>query len=136
MYVRRLEESPRQHRGGQTSYLLLSSGDAGNRNLSITWIEGGSGSEQAQHSHSQSEQAYVIVEGRGLMRVAGEEQEVSAGTFVFVPIGASHSIRNIGEGRLVCITATSPPFDVASVETLTGSTYQPPSKDVAGSAPA
>ncbi len=125
MYTRRLEESPRQHRGGQISYLLLSSGDAGGKNLSITWIEGGPGSEQAQHSHPDSEQAYVIVEGHGLMRVAGEQQEVSAGTLIFVPRGASHSIRNIGEGKLVCVTATSPPFDLADVETLTGSPYEP-----------
>ena len=125
MYTRRLKESPRQHRGGQVSYLLLSSGDAGSENFLITWIEGDPGSEQAQHSHSDSEQAYVIVEGHGLMRVAGEEQEVSAGTLIFVPTGAPHSIRNTGEGKLVCVTATSPPFDLAEVETLTGSPYEP-----------
>ncbi len=126
MHVRRLEESPLQHRGGQISYLLLSAGDAGSGNLAITWIEGEPGSEQAQHSHANSEQAYVIVEGQGLMHVADEERGVRAGTLVFVPKGASHSIRNIGQGKLVCITATSPPFDLASVEALTGSSYQLP----------
>jgi hypothetical protein len=45
MYTRRLEESPRQHRGGQISYLLLSFGQAGSENMSITWIEGEPGSE-------------------------------------------------------------------------------------------
>jgi mannose-6-phosphate isomerase-like protein (cupin superfamily) len=126
MHVRRLEEAPLQHRGGQISYLLLSKDDAGSRNLSITWVEGAPGSEQAQHSHAESEQAYVIVEGHGLMRVADEAREVSAGTFIFVPMGASHSIRNTGEGRLVYVTATSPPFDVSSVESLTGSSYETP----------
>ena len=47
MHKQTLEESPRNHRGGQVSYLLLTEGQFGCKNLSITWVEGGPGSEQA-----------------------------------------------------------------------------------------
>jgi len=122
MHIRRLEESPKHHRGGQVSHLLLTAGDAGSESLSITWVEGEPESEQGQHAHHKSEQVYVIVAGKGLMHVAGEEKEVGPGTLVFVPKGALHSIRNLGIEKLVFVSATSPPFSAKLVDTL----YEPP----------
>ena len=121
MYTRHLEESPRQHRGGQISYLLLTAGDAGSQNLSVTWVEGEPESEQYRHSHD-ADQVYVIVTGTGVMHVDGEEQEVGAGTLVFVPRNALHSIRNHSSEKLVFVTAASPPFDAE----LVGSLYKAP----------
>ena len=107
-----LEESPRNFRGGQVSYLLLTKGQFGSGNLAITWVEGGPGSEQPLHAHAANEQVYVIVRGRGVMKVAGEEQEVKAGTLVFVPPAADHAIRNTSDESLVFISATAPPFEL------------------------
>ena len=121
MFTRRLEESPRQHRGGQISYLLLTAGDADSQNLSITWVEGETESEQYRHAHD-SEQVYVIVAGRGIMHVDGEEKEVGSGTLVFVPRNAVHSIHNHGAEKLVFVTAASPPFEAE----LVASVYEPP----------
>ncbi len=101
MYKQTREESPRNHRGGQVSYLLLTKGQFGSANLSITWVEGDPGSEQPVHSHPENEQVYVIVRGRGLMR---------AGTLIFVPPGTGHAIRNTGDEPLVYVSATAPPF--------------------------
>lgn len=122
MHARRLDESPRHHRGGQISYLLLTQGQADSHNLAITWVEGEPESEQGRHAHPESEQVYVIVAGRGLMHVAGEEKEVGPGTLVLVPKGARHSIRNLGTEKLVFVSATSPPFDA----TLVANLYRPP----------
>jgi mannose-6-phosphate isomerase-like protein (cupin superfamily) len=102
--------------------LLLTAGDAGSENLSVTWVEGEPESEQERHAHADSEQVYVIVQGKGLMHVAGEEEEVGPGTLVFVPKGALHSIRNLDTEKLVYVSATSPPFSANLVETL----YEPP----------
>jgi mannose-6-phosphate isomerase-like protein (cupin superfamily) len=121
MFIRHLDESPRQHRGGQISYLMLTAGDAGSQNLSVTWVEGGPGSEQYRHSHD-SEQVYVIVAGNGFMRIDGEEKKVAPGTLVFVPRNALHSIRNDSQEKLVFVTAASPSFDPQLVATL----YEPP----------
>jgi len=122
VYTRKLDEGPQHHRGGQISHLLLTAGDAGSENLSVTWVEGEPESEQERHAHADSEQVYVIVQGKGLMHVAGEEEEVGPGTLVFVPKGALHSIRNLDTEKLVYVSATSPPFSANLVETL----YEPP----------
>jgi mannose-6-phosphate isomerase-like protein (cupin superfamily) len=112
MYLQTLGESPREHRGGQVSCLLLAPGQFGSEKLSVTWVEGAPGSEQAAHSHVGREQAYVIVAGKGLMRVGDDEGEVQPGTVILVPPGTRHCIRNPGPRPLVYVSATSPPFDI------------------------
>ncbi len=110
MNIQTLDQSPQNHRGGQVSHLLLALGQFGSENLAVTWVEGEPGSEQAVRSHDGREQVYVVVQGRGAMRVGDEVEEVSAGTMILVPPGTDHSIRNIGEERLIYVSATSPPF--------------------------
>jgi mannose-6-phosphate isomerase-like protein (cupin superfamily) len=112
MHAQTLEESPRNHRGGQVSYLLLTKGQFGSQNLAITWVEGEPGSEQAVHAHPANEQVYVVVRGRGVMTVGDEQQEVGAGTMIFVPPRTGHAIRNTGEEPLVYVSATAPPFEL------------------------
>ena len=112
MYTQTLEESRRNHRGGQTSYMLLTKGQFGSRNLSITWVEGEPGSDQPVHEHPSQEQVYVTVRGRGVMRVGYEERQVKAGTLVLVPPRTGHSIRNTGEEPLAFVSATAPPFEL------------------------
>lgn len=111
MHVQSLEQSLRNHRGGQVSYLLLSKGQFGSQNLTITWVEGAPESQQSSHSHQANEQAYVLVRGRGLMMVGDESQEVGPGTVIFVPPNTNHSIQNIGEEPLLFIGVTSPPLN-------------------------
>lgn len=113
MHTRTLDDSPRNHRGGQVSYLLLTKGQFGSKNLSITWVEGEPGSEQAVHAHEANEQVYIIVRGCGTMRVGDERREVGPGTMVFTPPGAGHAIRNSGEEPLIYVSATAPPFELA-----------------------
>jgi mannose-6-phosphate isomerase-like protein (cupin superfamily) len=123
MHTRHLSESPRHLRGGQTSYLLLTEGQANSQNLTITWVKGEPGSQQNLHAHPDEEQVYVIVAGRGLMHVADEEREVGPGTMILVPKGASHAIRNVGSEELAYVSATAPPFDATW---LTGLYETPP----------
>lgn len=78
--------------------------------MAITLVAGDPGSEQPMHSHPEAEQVYVVVAGRGLMRVDDEEQEVGPGALVFIPPGAKHAIRNVGGESLTYVSATSPPF--------------------------
>jgi mannose-6-phosphate isomerase-like protein (cupin superfamily) len=126
MLVQRLKDAPRNHRGGQVSYLLLAPGQLGSENVAITWVEGEPGSEQPVHKHPNSEQVYVVVRGRGVMRVGNEEREVEAGTMVLVPPRTGHAIRNAGEEPLVFVSATSPPFEMPPEGTVFA--YEPASK--------
>jgi mannose-6-phosphate isomerase-like protein (cupin superfamily) len=90
----------------------MDAGDLGSRNLSITWVDVPPGAEQRAHSHEESEQVYVIVRGRGRMRVAGDEEEVSEGDLVFIPPATDHGIVNDGEETLVYVSATAPPVSM------------------------
>jgi mannose-6-phosphate isomerase-like protein (cupin superfamily) len=86
MHVQAQSDSPRNRRGdGQVSYLLLAPGQFGSCRMAITLVEGGPGSQQALHSHPQSEQVYVIVSG-GRMIVSDEQRDVEAGSLVHLPL--------------------------------------------------
>jgi mannose-6-phosphate isomerase-like protein (cupin superfamily) len=116
MHTQRASTAALNRRGdGQESYLLLTRGQFGSRNLTITWVDCAPGSEQRLHAHEAQEQVYVIVRGRGLMKVGGEEQEVEAGTLVFVPPGSEHAMRNTGDGTLTYVSATAPPLELEAL---------------------
>jgi mannose-6-phosphate isomerase-like protein (cupin superfamily) len=115
MYVQSLTHAPLNRRGGQDSYLLLTKGQFGSQNLTITWVDCEPESEQQMHVHETEEQAYVIVRGRGMMKAGTEEQEVRPGTLVFVPPGTPHAIRNTGDETLTFVSAASPPVDIGTL---------------------
>lgn len=120
MEIRHLNDAPRNERGGQVSHLLFAP-ELGSTALSITWVRGEPGSQQPLHAHADSEQVYVIVRGRGVMIVDGEERAVDAGTAVLIPPRSEHAIRNTGDDVLEYVSATTPPFAAE----ITGDTWQP-----------
>jgi mannose-6-phosphate isomerase-like protein (cupin superfamily) len=126
MDVQHISTAPINRRGGgQDSYLLLTGGQFGSRNLTITWVDCEPGSEQRRHSHEAQEQVYVILHGRGLIKVEGEEREVEAGALVFIPPGTTHAIRNTGSETLTYVSATSPPFELEELEADQAYALQP-----------
>jgi mannose-6-phosphate isomerase-like protein (cupin superfamily) len=111
VHTKQRGEVPVHERGdGQVSHLLLAGGDFGSSHLAITWVECEPGSQQDLHAHPESEQAYVIVAGKGTMIVAAEERAVDPGTLVFIPPRTDHAIRADRGERLIYVSATSPPF--------------------------
>lgn len=123
MHVQTLADSPRNERGGgQVSSLLLTAGQFGSRQLSITWVECQPGSQQPLHAHPAQEQAYVIVQGRGQMLASAQACDVGRGTLVYVPAATPHAIRNTSDQLLVYVSATSPPFEAA----VTGQRWEIP----------
>src|SRR5438132_11322910 len=92
MHIQSIDGAPANERGGQKSYLLLTEGQFGSKNLAITWVEGAPGSMQAVHGHPDNDQIYVIVRVRGVMQVAHEKQEVCAGTLAYSARGAAHAL--------------------------------------------
>jgi mannose-6-phosphate isomerase-like protein (cupin superfamily) len=59
--------------------------------------------ETPLNAHDDIHQAFLILEGRGLVRVADQTGEVGAGTLVFIPRYALHNIRCVGETDLVYV---------------------------------
>jgi mannose-6-phosphate isomerase-like protein (cupin superfamily) len=57
----------------------------------------------------ETEETYVILEGRGRMTFARDERDVKKGDFVYLPPWCLHGIENTGTETLVVLICTSPP---------------------------
>ncbi|OHB78846.1 MAG: hypothetical protein A2W31_17505 [Planctomycetes bacterium RBG_16_64_10] len=57
----------------------------------------------------ETEETYVILEGRGRMTFAAFQREVEKGDFIYLPPWCEHGIENTGTEPLVVLIATSPP---------------------------
>jgi mannose-6-phosphate isomerase-like protein (cupin superfamily) len=66
------------------------------------------------HRHEVQEQVYHVLEGEGLMHIAGEDHVVRKHDVVFLPPGTDHAISNSGLCDLVFLVVTSPVRDAAS----------------------
>ena len=51
------------------------------------------------HRHDPAE-LYYVIEGNGLLTLAGEEHPVAAGSVAYIPGNIGHGIRNTGTGAL------------------------------------
>lgn len=60
-------------------------------------------------SSHETEETYVILEGRGLMTFANFQREVKKGDFIYLPSWCSHGIENTGSEILEVLICTSPP---------------------------
>jgi mannose-6-phosphate isomerase-like protein (cupin superfamily) len=108
MLVRRLGEAPVEEWHKLRAHLLMDAGELGARNLTVSWLTVPVGADQRLRSHEESEQAYVVVRGRGAMSVAGDNQQVGEGDLILVPPATEHSISNDGEDELACVSIQSP----------------------------
>lgn len=65
----------------------------------------------ARHTHKEQEQVYHVLEGEGLMEIAGQAQIVRKHDVIYLPPGVEHMISNTGLTDLVFIVVTSPVTD-------------------------
>ena len=63
------------------------------------------------HEHQVQEQVYHVLEGEGLMEIAGERRVVRRHDVIFIPPKVRHAIYNTGLTDLVFIVATTPVRD-------------------------
>jgi len=57
----------------------------------------------------ETEETYVVLEGRGRMTFANFSRDIQKGAFVYLPPWCVHGIENTGTETLVVLIATSPP---------------------------
>ncbi len=62
------------------------------------------------HMLKESSEVYYILQGRGIMTIEGESENVSAGDTVYIPPSSKQFIRNTGSDDLVFICMVSPPW--------------------------
>ncbi|MGH9356584.1 MAG: cupin domain-containing protein, partial [Terriglobia bacterium] len=72
------------------------------------------------HTHSEAEQVYYILKGKGLMTLDGKDHVVEPNTAIFIPPGVAHGIANTGLKDLVFIVVTVPP-EISRADSAVGS---------------
>ena len=68
------------------------------------------GRSTEEHFYFGSEEIYYILEGKGLMRIEGDEKEIGPGDGIAILPGKRHKIWNIGHSDLVFLCCCSPAY--------------------------
>lgn len=110
MFKRSRTEALRRARDGLVSHILLHAGDVPETQLTVTWVDVDPGSAQRSHSHA-AEQVYVVVRGKGRMKVGGEERLAASGDLIHVPPDTVHGIENLSDEVLSYVSAATPSVD-------------------------
>ncbi len=67
----------------------------------------------APHTHRIQEQVYHVLDGEGMMEIAGESRVVRRHDVVFIPPDVEHALYNSGLVDLVFLVVTTPASDEA-----------------------
>jgi len=66
------------------------------------------GQDQRIHSHAESDKIYVVLRGRGVFHIAGEEKELGEGEAVIARPGQDHGVKNSSAEDLVLLVFMTP----------------------------
>ena len=61
-----------------------------------------------KHAHQARSRFYVVMEGKGRVRVGDKQGEAKAGLVIYVPVGYSHRLVNSGNERMVLLVGINP----------------------------
>ncbi|MEM1575286.1 MAG: cupin domain-containing protein [Candidatus Methanomethylicia archaeon] len=93
--------------------ILIDKNSMGAENMVVGLGRFECGQKCAPHKHDDSEEAYYILEGKGIIKINEEEYEVSKEDAIFIPKGFTHQIMNNNDKDLVFLWIMSPPGNVA-----------------------
>jgi mannose-6-phosphate isomerase-like protein (cupin superfamily) len=101
------------HFGGALSKPLVMPETAGTKHLDYRISMYQPMARVALHKHAVQEQVYHVLEGEGLMQIAGKSHVVRKHDVIFLPPSIEHDIANTGLVDLVFLVITSPVTDDA-----------------------
>lgn len=106
----RTDAEPFTTADGSTIRVLLDADSGGARNQSLAEALLEPGQTTQRHYHAETEELYVVLEGRGELEVDGDRARVAPGEAILIPPGAWHEVRaDVGEPlRFLCCCA--PPY--------------------------
>lgn len=67
------------------------------------------GQTHSLHTHAGQDKLYFVLEGRGVVTVGDETDDVRAGDLVMAREGEPHAVTNPGPKNLVVLTVIAPP---------------------------
>ena len=95
---------------GSTIREFLNPGLAPLRNMSLAEATLSPGQKTTRHYHPRAEEIYLVLQGSGLMEVAGDVAEVGPGDAIAIPNGLPHQITNNREEPLVFLCCCAPSY--------------------------
>lgn len=104
--VKYTERNPPFHR---TLSVLISPDTHGVKNLAIGLVVIPSKSKSDAHSHSENEEYWIIIDGRGEIIVDEEKVAVEPGMIVYAPPNSAHQVINTGNYPLKAYFLFAPP---------------------------
>src|SRR3974390_961816 len=114
-FIRTIAELPGRefpnHFGGALSKPLVMPETAGSRHIDYRISMYQPKAPVGRDAHKVQEQVYHVLEGEGLMEIAGENHVVRKHDFIYLPPGVEHAISNSGLVDLVFLVITSPVTD-------------------------
>jgi mannose-6-phosphate isomerase-like protein (cupin superfamily) len=114
-FIRNIAEVPWRefpnHFGGALSKPLVMPETAGSKHLDYRISMYQPMARVAVHTHKVQEQIYHVLEGEGLMEIAGKSQVVRKHDVIYLPPAIEHAISNSGLADLVFLVITSPVTD-------------------------
>ena len=102
--------TPYQTKDGSLIKPLMDLSNSSVRKLSLAQATVPPGSQTYPHLHTQSEEIYYLLQGKGRMHIEGESRKVTQHDAILIPPRASHYIENIGQEDLVFLCLCSPPY--------------------------
>jgi len=97
MYVKKWKEFAADDQGYAIYHHLLPKENATNLDIALVRVK--PGQTIPPHTHENEDQAYIVLEGKGILRLGGEEQELSEQMIVHIPPHTEHSVRNPDDTR-------------------------------------
>ena len=73
------------------------------------------GTSSQEHYHTEAEEAYYVLKGRGSVCVDGETRTIKVGDVVVIVPGQRHKVWQEGEGDLVLLVTCVPAYSVEEV---------------------
>ena len=99
------------HFGGALSKPLVTPESAGSKHLDYRISCYQPMAYVAKHTHKLQEQIYHVLDGEGLIEIAGKNHVVRKHDVIYLPPGVEHMIQNSGLTELVFLVITSPTRD-------------------------
>ncbi len=116
--LRKADESA-EYFTDERCYILELSNTAADPSVSIARARVEPGVATKLHRVAGTVERYIILEGRGRLRIDGlEGDEVGPGDTVTIPAGQPQSIENMGEGDLIFLCICTPRFQWSNYESL------------------
>lgn len=94
---------------------LLARRNSSIRNQSLAEATLRAGQSTRAHHHPKAEEIYYILQGKGRMRMNGEERRVGPGDAIAIPAGMRHQIFHEGPEDLVFLCCCAPGYEPEDV---------------------